>query len=184
VSKRKWLSELLAAEMLVIPRVEGSNLGGPLLALDRALDGLLSHSISANGFHGRLGERLLVEIPDSQSNLRHLLFVGLGNPEKTVRPHFCGLFGLALESASDLAANKVTLPLFPSSLWNGATTMKGVCFVLGCRMHNAPSSRVTGVKELEVLASAQAKRFVEQGLQSSRQLCFHCSDPQLPVIEG
>lgn len=183
VSKKKWLQSMLEAEVLVIPRFSASTLGAPLVALDEALGGQISRRIDESQFRGKLGEKLSLDVNKDGSGLKQVVLIGLGEPGGVERYHLCAFYRAAIEESVAQHSNTVTLPVLPGQL--SETSLQGMLAILSCRTHYAPSARGVN-KEVVVLCTPQAKKHVEKGVESFRQLCYRCTDPhfdgRLPVV--
>lgn len=81
--KLSFLGELNnAADTLVFPVFKGQDLKGSLLALDQKVGGLIAtHYNDPKGFKFKLGEALLIRLPEVSGH-RQALLLGLGEEEK------------------------------------------------------------------------------------------------------
>lgn len=152
------------------------HLGGGLKRIDTILGGALTAAIDARGFTGDLGQTLLLEVP--QHKIKNVLVVGAGTDNGTGRSILCATVALLLETARRLAAQKVTLPVFPGGL---EQTLMGTMAILQCRMRQIQNAEngLGSLREFEILSTPQATNRLLEGLSTTDRLCPTCSQPQL-----
>ncbi len=178
--KANALQPLFSVDLLVLTKQQQTISSGPFIRLDNALGGALTAAMSKSDFDGALGAHLLVAVELADQPLRHVLIVGMGSSEQSTRPNVCGLYRLAIDTANQLAAKTLGLPIWPGRLTADFINIKGTLAVLQCRAaERSRSTPQATLHQIKIFCTAQARRHVEQGLQIDRQLCAVCRDPQI-----
>jgi hypothetical protein len=175
--KNNDLSEL-DTDLLVIEQHAHKYLGGGPKAIDTILGGALTAALSQSEFTGELGQTLLIPLPERQ--VRNLLLIGAGDTSlQGGRSVLCATFGLVLETARNLKAKRISLPMFPGGLDRAG--MSGTMAILQCRLRQfeRQNGGLGGIEEIEILSTPQAKRWLSEGLSAAKLLCATCSNPQL-----
>lgn len=169
-------------DLLILTLFQDTLLGDGPAALDEQLGGAITKHIRESAFEGKLGEDSVIDLSqDSASPAKRVMLLGLGRSAEFGQPVICAAYQRILDTARNLACGRVTLVVFPNRLTKQSMNLTGLFAVLACRILRAQDAETLGnLKEVEILASHQARRSILAGLDSPCQLCTHCSNPCLP----
>lgn len=169
--------EQLSTDLLVIDQHEHMRLGGGPRDIDTMLGGALSAAIEQHRFAGELGDHIVIAQPSPR--IKNILVVGLGRSGQFRRQTLCGFLRLVIETAKKLGVRRVTLPMFPGRL--DEISVSGTLAVLKCRVaqYASQADGLGGLKEIEILSTPQARRWLVEGLSINEPLCHSCSNPQI-----
>lgn len=169
-------------DLLVLTMFQDTMLGEGPAVLDKQLGGAITQGLSQSTFKGKLGEDLIIDSGHiSASPVKHVMLLGLGRSRDFGQPVICAAYQRILDTAQSLAAKRATLVVFPNRLANQTMNLSAAFAVLACRILRAQNAETLGsLKEVEILASHQARRSILAGLDSPCQLCTHCPNPCLP----
>lgn len=170
------------ADLLIITKVEGLDLGPGPMAFDAHHGGEISRAIKANNFRGAAGEHLTIEFaPEEKGGRpRYVVVVGIGAAEDVGRRRVCALFNYALTMACQLEARSLIIPIFPYRSSAGVLNLKGTAAVLRCLLAERVKRGSLGhLEEVRLLSTPQAKSHLETGLAVEHTLCSHCRIPKL-----
>lgn len=171
------------ADLLIITKMLGADLGPGPLSFDAHHGGLISQAIAEHNFKGNSGEHLTIEIPGqegSEKKPRHIVVVGLGSPEDVSKRRVCALFNYALDLSCHLKAESLILPVFPYRLTADTLGLKATGAILRCLVaERARRHAVGNLKEIRLLCAPQAKTHLAAGLAVEHSLCNHCRIPKM-----
>jgi hypothetical protein len=174
------LQPLFSAKLLVLTKQQHTVSAGPFSRMDNALDGALTRAMHEANFDGSLGSHLLVEVNTGDQPLRHVLLVGMGTSDQGIRPNFCGLYRLAIDTANQLGVDNLGMTIWPGRLTADFMNLKGMLATLQCRAaERLQSTPHATLRQIKIFCTAQARRHVEAGLQVDHQLCAVCRDPRI-----
>ncbi len=171
-------------DLLVLTLFQDTKLGERPAALDEQLGGAITKHMSENAFTGKLGEDSVIDLSQNPASpAKRIMLLGLGRLQDFGQPVICAAYQRILDTARNLAAKRVTLVVFPNRLTTESMNLTGLFAVLACRILRAQDAETLGsLKEVEILASHQARRSILAGLDSPCQLCSHCPNPCLPRV--
>jgi hypothetical protein len=176
-SKHQHGVEFDNADLLILTKVLGSDLGAGPMAFDNHHNGALSKAMAAHNFQGNVGEHLAVEIPaiEHGGHPRHMVVVGLGRPDDISRRRMCALFNYSLTLASQYKARSILIPIFPQRSSEAVMNLRGTAAVLRCLVdQRVKSGTLDALEEVRLLCAPQAKQHIEQGLAVEHTLCNQC----------
>lgn len=170
------------ADLLIITKMVGSNLGPGPMAFDAHHDGVVSKAITEHNFQGLAGEHLTIELPTEgeKPRQRHIVVVGLGSPEDVSKRRMCALFNYALNLACEHQAESMILPVFPYRLSADSLNLKATGAILRCLVAERARRHAVGkLKEIRLLCAPQAKSHLLAGLAIEHTLCSQCHIPKM-----
>jgi hypothetical protein len=170
------------ADLLILTKVLGSDLGAGPMAFDAHHNGAISKTMVAHNFQGNVGEHLAVEVPaiEAGGRPRHIVVVGLGKADDISRRRMCALFNYSMALASEYKARSILIPIFPQRSSGAVMNLRGTGAVLRCLVdQKAKSGAIASLKEVRLLCAPQAKQHLEQGIAVDHTLCNQCHIPKL-----
>jgi len=170
------------ADLLILTKVLGSDLGAGPMAFDAHHNGAVSKAMVAANFQGNVGEHLAVEVPaiEAGGRPRHIVVVGLGKADDISRRRMCALFNYSMALASEYEARSILIPIFPQRSSGAVMNLRGTAAVLRCLVdQKAKSGAIASLKEVRLLCAPQAKQHLEQGIAVDHTLCNQCHIPKL-----
>ena len=170
-----------AADLLVLAAVRGAHLHSLYKPLDLAFGRRLTQHMLGKGFEGRLGERLLIDIRDLGARQKYVLVVGLGPYRGFNKESACSLFRTIIDTANEIQAQSVCIPIPPNRLSQGAFSLKSTASVLKCRIEERILRGQLGhLQEVLLVCSPQAEAHLLAGLAVSAPRCQLCTNPCMP----
>ncbi len=170
------------ADLVILTKVLGSDLGAGPMAFDARHNGAISKAMAAHDFQGTVGEHLAVEVPaiEPGGRPRHIVVVGLGKADDISRRRMCALFNYSMALASEYKARSILIPIFPQRSSGAVLNLRGTGAVLRCLVdQKAKSGSINELKEVRLLCAPQAKQHLEQGVAVDHTLCNECHIPKL-----
>jgi hypothetical protein len=159
---RKSVDEI-DTDLILLTMLCGMKVPRDLHARDGAVAELIKSAISNEGFEGKRGDKLLIEIPGG----KHVLLVGLGRAEK-----FCGgtayaVFEEFLQEAIKLGVRRITVPFIPNRGTASCLTMKGMGHKLNAALSKCYKQLQQPVElaQVQIYCTPQAKSHIEKGVQ-------------------
>lgn len=170
------------ADLLILTKLYGQDLGRGPLAFDAHHDGAISASIAAHNFHGAAGEHLILRFERKDKPPTFVAVIGLGKPEDVSKRRICALFNLALNlsQSEEIQAKSMIFPVFPYRSTGSTLNLKATGAILRCILAQREQKGNLGVlEEVRVLCAPQARAHIESGLAIERTLCSQCHIPRL-----
>lgn len=169
------------ADLLILTKVLGADLGAGPMAFDAAHGGVISRAVAAQKFKGQVGEHLKIQLPAADGlTVRHIAVVGLGRAEDLGKRGLCNLFNYALTLACRYQANSILIPIFPHRTSAASMNLRASGAILRCLVDERGRRGTLGVlKEVQVLCAPQARRHLERGVAVDHTLCNQCRVPDL-----
>lgn len=173
------------ADLLILTKVYGQDLGGGPQSFDLHHGGAISKAIAEQGFHGAAGEHLILSFAGEDGVRRHVAVVGLGKPEEVGKRRVCALFNYAIDLARlpEIQAKSLIFPIFPYRSTGAVLNLRGTGAILRCLVdERAERGTLGALQEIRVLCAPQARAHIESGLAVEHSLCSQCRIPKLRQI--
>lgn len=170
------------ADLLILTKLYGQDLGRGPLAFDAHHGGAISAGIAAHDFRGEAGEHLVLKFETEENRPTFVAVIGLGKPEDVSKRRICALFNLALNLAQspEIQAKSMIFPVFPYRSSGTTLNLRATGAILRCILDQREQKGTLGVlEEVRVLCAPQARAHIESGLAIERTLCSQCRIPKL-----
>ncbi len=156
--------------MLMLTKIQGMGLGTGPKAIDSSCDGLLTQAIAEQGFKGGLAKFVAVEL-GQDSPQQNLLMMGLGSVHDFNPCGLAEVIAVAIDQTLQKGCTKLTIPVVANRLTALSLNLLGTAHIV----RKAAEQKLAGIEsdetlEIEFLCTAQAKRYIQQGLDVS---CDH-----------
>jgi len=165
--------DAIRTDMLLLTKVFGTGLGPGVVAFDKLLGGRISKRMEQKDFKGQLGEHLSLKLGDGYAQ-KSVLVVGLGNASKYDECTLRSVIKLAVEHAIKYGYKKLSVPIVPKSQLSLSVTGTAFSIKEAVEEQLALTPGGAGTLEVELVCTAQAKRYVEKGLslpKRKQKLC-------------
>lgn len=169
-------------DIIILPLFSGTVPGDYLDHLDEQLHHAIHKAMEDAAFAAHPGEVVRVDVSDVLgSAVKKVIFVvGLGEPGDFSSRTLCGLFSFALTKAEEEGVECLSFPIQPHRATEGAINLKGLAAILRCRTFvTVQAGGLKHLKEIRIVASPQAKRYIKEGLEQSMPLCSECGNFRL-----
>lgn len=167
-------------DLLVLTDMFATTDSGLMKTINRVYDDVLARKMAEVEFTGQLGEFVLIDMAEegfSEAPMKKILLVGLGRFDSYNPRTSCGFFQSAVEKAIELGVEKVSFTLPSKRLTDKSYSIAFTMALLRCRLEQfAKDEAVGNLREVELICSPQASRFVRQGLNTCGQRCSVCRD--------
>ena len=161
--------EDLESDLVLIPVLSGMKVPRDLRADTPGVGELIKQSIKQNDFHGKRGERLLINTPlptTTSGSGRIVLLAGLGRADKFCAGAALEVFDALVDEACRSNVKRITIPFIPNRGTGNCLTMKGMAHKLNIAINRRLSQQegVVALSEVQIFCTTQAKPHIEQGL--------------------
>lgn len=170
-------------DKIVLPMFENEPLGAAGKAIDNQIGGNLSATLQNEGFTGRQGESLTVNLEEAgfgSGNARRITLIGMGESSNQSQFSVCGLAGMIISGSQIHLDENVILPL--EDLLKTPEEISHFVTVLCCRLEHHLATQVEHglLKKIRVLVSSANAQPANEGVKRYHgRLCAVCSEPEL-----
>lgn len=162
-------------QMLLLCTVAGTELGPTARTVDESLKGLISRKLGKGDFNGGVGQMLSIAAP-KKASVQRINIAGLGEMSNQLPRNLCKAISMTVKDALDRNLTQLTIPVITNSL--SQIKLKGQAKIIREVVENVLASEdyrdLEGTFEVELICSAQAARYLDEGLAIAPDLDSVC----------